>query len=182
MNKITIDGQVITVNGNSLHISKRKSKLLIITSIIAVIALIIVVILSLRGCEKLSNSLQTVPDENSVVWDGEQFIKNPNTNTYKGSYIPGFDVLNLVADSKSQKVNFYNPESNTCNFKMFLFIENELVWQSGYVKPGYGFYEIELSHEFSARETTGVLKVECYSGQTNQLTKSVNIQCNVVIY
>jgi len=182
MNKITIDDQVITIKGNSLHISNRKSKLLIIAAIVALIALIVVIILSLRGCEKLSNSLQTVPDENAVIWDGEQFITNPNADTYKGSYIPGFDVLNLVADSKSQKVNFYNPESNTCNFMMFLFIENELVWRSGYVKPGYGFYEIELSHEFTARETTGILKVECYSAEGNQLTKSVNIKCNVVIY
>ena len=70
----------------------------------------------------------------------------------------------FIADQTTQKVNFYNPEINDCLFLMSLYVDEELLWQSGYVKPGDGYYEIELSRALPEGENfkNGCLRIQCY--------------------
>jgi len=181
-NKIYIDGQGFVVSGKHFYVAKRNAGAkLVIAGFVYFVILIIIIVFLFKSCGTFTNIVNSTPDENAVIWDGEQFISNPNVNTATGSYIPGFNVLNLVSNSKHQKVNFYNPKENTCLFKMLLFVDNNLVWRSDYINPGYGFYEIDLMREFSPQETTGILKVECYTADQQRLTKSVNIRMDVII-
>ena len=59
---------------------------------------------------------------------------------------------------------------------MILFINKEQLWQSGYVAPGTGFYEIELDHSLQAGEYDGCLKIQCFreNGEST-LTKGIVI-------
>ena len=182
-NVIYTNGQKIEVNGTHLYITNRNPKVKdVIFGVIAAILVIALIFILFRSCtQRVNEYLTATPDEQSVEWQGEQSITNPHAKTYQGSYIPGFDTLNLVSGTKNQKVNFYNPESNSCYFKMYLFIDNHLVWQSEFVKPGRGFYDITLSREFQPCTTTGSMKIECYSIDTIKLTKTVNIKFNVEI-
>ena len=183
-NVIYTDGQKkIVINGNNLYISKRNPKIKTIISTIAIIIIVILlVLLGLKSCDRVKQYMVATPDQSAVEWQGEQTIKNPNPKTSAGSYIPGFAVLNLVSNTKNQKVNFYNPSENSCYFKMYLFIDNELVWKSDYIKPGTGFYDIQLSRTFVPCTTKGYLKIECYTMAETRLTKTVNVNFDVEIY
>ena len=183
-NKVYKDGQKITVNGSNLYLSKRSPKVTrAITAIFAVLIIVLILLVTLKSCERQEiHHAEATPDEQSVRWNGEQYISKPPSQNYQGSYIPGFDVLNLVANTTEQKVNFYNPAENTCIFKLYLYVDGELVWNSGYLKPGFGFYNITLSHGFTPKECKGYMKIECYSAQELKLTKSVNINFDVIIY
>lgn len=184
-NQVYTNGQKITVNGNNLYITNRNPRTRRTITIISVIVIIVLLILlCLKSCDCLEpyKEDQIISDENSVEWNGNQNIKNPHPKSYQGSYIPGFDVLNLVAGTTKQKVNFYNPEENNCYFKMSLYVENEKIWESGYVKPGTGFYNIEISRTFAPKETDGYLRIECYSMDEQIMTKGVNINIKIIIY
>lgn len=101
-------------------------------------------------------------DVNAVRWNGIQTLPQ-QAGQQSGTAIPGFDKLAFYADELTQKVNFYNPQENHCYFKMSLFVEDDLLWQSGYVAPGCGFYEIILNHGIQQGSYNGFLKIECFS-------------------
>lgn len=103
-------------------------------------------------------------------WQGEQevYTGKKNENTID---IPGFDVMNLKAGEKEQKVNLYNPEQNTCYFQMSLFLQGSTteLWESGLIEPGKGLYDITLSEPLEAGSyENAVLKYECFTFDENQ--------------
>ncbi|MCC8101927.1 MAG: tRNA (uracil-5-)-methyltransferase [Clostridiales bacterium] len=102
-------------------------------------------------------------DENAVAWTGEQETdveKNEDTID-----IPGYGSLTLQAGETEQSVNFYNPEQNTCYFRMTLLLpDGTQLWQSGLIEPGQGLYEITLEQGLEAGEyEDAVLKYECFA-------------------
>ena len=102
-------------------------------------------------------------------WQGEQevYTGKKNENTID---IPGFDVMNLKAGEKEQKVNLYNPEQNTCYFKMTLSLsDGTKLWESGLVEPGKGLYDITLDEAPEAGTyENALLKYECFTYDKNQ--------------
>lgn len=105
------------------------------------------------------NSLQT--DNSAEDWDGEKELYNPQ-EAVPTIEIPGITSLVFQPESTKQKVNFYNPETNNCLFKMTLYVDNAECWQSGYVEPGKGFYEIELSKSLEVGSYDAYLLIECF--------------------
>lgn len=101
-------------------------------------------------------------DENAEEWDGNQNLPNGEKSETATIKIPGFDSLAFTANQKEQKVNFYNPEENACLFRMTLFVDDIQYWQSGYVQPGKGFYDITLDDMLESGDYDGYLLIECY--------------------
>ncbi len=50
--------------------------------------------------------------------DYSNITENPNIS------IPGYESLNFIAGSSKQSVDFYNPEENTCYFKISLLLKS----------------------------------------------------------
>lgn len=102
-------------------------------------------------------------------WQGEKevYTGKKNENTID---IPGFDVMNLKAGETSQNVNLYNPEQNTCYFKMTLSLsDGTKLWESGLIEPGKGLYNITLSKALDAGTyENAVLKYDCFTMDENQ--------------
>ena len=121
------------------------------------------------SCGNQSKSLPY--DNNATIWDGERTGEYV-ANTSNQIAIPGWENINLKADSVHQSVNFRNPSSNSCLFSMTLYVEDEAVWSTGYVKPGYGFYEIELAKSFHAGERDGKLHIQCYDVDGTELNSA----------
>lgn len=79
-------------------------------------------------------------DDNRKNKDYSDIVENPNIS------IPGYESLNFTAGKKKQSVNFYNPEENTCFFRISLVIDNgngtgtgaseEIIWTSELIEPG----------------------------------------------
>lgn len=140
-------------------------------NIFFILALILIIILLVcilfRSCH--SNSSPKLPtDENAVEWEGNQQLQQAFNGT-GGIAIPGFSSLVFTANQQNQKVNFYNPKINNCLFRMTLFIDEVEYWQSGYVTPGNGYYNITLSEPIAAGEYKAYLKIECFKSEGQPL-------------
>lgn len=108
-------------------------------------------------------------DENAVEWMGEQAINKPPSEQ-KQIAIPGFESLVFSADTITQKVNFYNPSVNVDRlFKMSLYVDDTLYWQSGYCAAGQGYYQIDLVNTLQSGNYDGYLKIQCYKKDGTEL-------------
>jgi len=79
--------------------------------------------------------------------------------------IPGFEKLVMKAGQAKQAVNFYNPDTNTCYFRISLSLEDGTeLYRSGMIKPGQTINTIEISHILKAGiYNNSVLQYDCYT-------------------
>lgn len=125
--------------------------------------------------------LLLLSDENAEEWNGSQNLPNGEKSESKTIKIPGFDSLAFKANQKEQKVNFYNPEENDCLFLMTLFVDDKQYWQSGYVQPGKGYYNITLDDTLEYGDYNAYLFVECFKEEGKALNSAkVEFQMKVV--
>lgn len=82
--------------------------------------------------------------------------------------IPGFNSLTFEANELKQNVNFYNPENNDYAMVMSLVLQDKVIWQSNYILPGYGFYEIELNNCLDIGKYSAQYIIQCFNIETNQ--------------
>lgn len=112
------------------------------------------------GSGNASGQIETEGED----WTGGQptYTGKKNTDTID---IPGFDVMTFKAGATTQSVNLYNPEQNTCYFRLTLVLaDGTRIWQSKLIEPGKGLHEIELSQPLSVGNYEGVtLQYECFS-------------------
>ena len=141
--------------------SKRENKLLIPMVILVTVCAVLLIGLISKCGDNNSNELIS-QDGNAVTWNGEQDISRPMINDKPAIAIPGINELIFVANQKKQKVNFYNPEVNTCYFQMNLFVDYECLWKSANVAPGNGYYEIELYKSLPVGNKQGYLLIKCF--------------------
>lgn len=108
-------------------------------------------------------------DENAEDYTGDREVYQGEKNTDTID-IPGFDVMNLKAGTTEQSVNLYNPEENTCYFRMSLLLaDGTILWQSGLVEPGKAIYEITMNQALTAGEyENATLKYECFAMDEEQ--------------
>lgn len=117
-------------------------------------------------------------DEDAVTWEGNQDLQHKRSSENKIA-IPCFDSLVFTANETEQSVNFNNPKENSCLFKMSLYVEDTLLWQSGYVKPGDGYYTISLDSPLEAGEYPSYLLVNCFLADGTELN-SAKVEFNLV--
>ncbi|WP_455721541.1 hypothetical protein [Agathobacter sp.] len=79
--------------------------------------------------------------------------------------VPGYEKLQLKADTKKQKVYLTNPKGNNCYFVMSLILEDgTVIWKSDYLEPGMAFDRIELEKPLEAGTYENVtLRYDCYA-------------------
>lgn len=123
-------------------------------------------------------------DENAQDWTGEQDVYEGEKNTDTID-IPGYGSITLKADSADQSVNLYNPEQNTCYFRMTLLLsDGTQLWQSGLIEPGKGIYDITLEQALAAGTyENAVLKYECFAmddAQTPLNGSEIKLTLNVI--
>ena len=108
-------------------------------------------------------------DENAEDYTGDREVYQGEKNTDTID-IPGFDVMNLKAGTTEQSVNLYNPEENTCYFRMSLLLpDGTILWQSGLVEPGKAIYEITMNQVLTAGEyENATLKYVCFAMDEEQ--------------
>lgn len=123
-------------------------------------------------------------DENAQDWTGEQDVYEGEKNTDTID-IPGYGSITLKADSAEQSVNLYNPEQNTCYFRITLLLsDGTQLWQSGLIEPGKGIYDITLEQTLAAGTyEDAVLKYECFAmddAQTPLNGSEIKLTLNVI--
>lgn len=167
--------QMINCFSGGVGMKKKKTFLIIMFLLLLLICFVIFFSFG-RSPEKI-----LLPsDENAEEWNGNQNLPNgkkSETNTIK---IPGFDSLAFNAGQKEQKVNFYNPKENTCLFRMTLFVDDVQYWQSGYVEPGKGYYNITLDDTLESGDYNAYLLVECFKEEGKALN-SAKVEFNMKV-
>ena len=160
----------------------KEKKTIIIISSIACILLLLSIFLLLRSCNNESKKPSSLPqDSDAADWNGNQNIDNYYGEKAPGIAIPGFDSLILVANQTRQNVNFHNPEKNDCLFLIGLYINNKLMWESnGYIAPGKGYYNIELTEELPEGNYVGYLYYRCFYSNGTELN-SAKVELNVIV-
>lgn len=123
-------------------------------------------------CENDTPAESLPQDNNAVSWQGEQPITKPMVNNKPAIAIPGIKEVTFLAGQKDQKVNFYNPQNNDCYFQMNLYVDNEMIWQSGNVAPGDGYYNIKLNKVLLEGERQGYLLIKCYKKDGTELNSA----------
>lgn len=147
---------------------KRKILLLIVIALL----LLCLIIFFFFG-RKSNLPLPVLPhDDTAEEWDGDQ--KLPNGNMSKLIEIPGFQSLVFFASDDIQKVNFYNPESNSCLMKMTLYADDMELWHNeNYLVPGKGYYEIVIENMPGVGNYDGKLQIECFNEEGIELNGAV---------
>lgn len=108
-------------------------------------------------------------DEDAEDYNGDRDVYQGEKNTDTID-IPGFDVMNIKAGTKEQSVNLYNPEQNTCYFKMSILLnDGTKLWESKLIEPGKAVYDLTLNESLSAGEyEDATLKYECFAMNEEQ--------------
>ncbi|MFQ7234157.1 MAG: tRNA (uracil-5-)-methyltransferase, partial [Enterococcus hulanensis] len=89
----------------------------------------------------------------------------------------------LKATQTKQEVNFHNPDTNDCYFKLSLIHPNgSVLWTSNLIEPGKGMYEIELKETLSEGEYEDtILKYECFSLTDQSPLNGTEINLKLVV-
>lgn len=131
---------------------------------ILAVFLMIILICSLSGC---SGKVEQKTEK-----DYSNIEMNPNIA------IPGYESLEFKAGKEKQSVDFYNPDENTCFFRISLVVKDEtdtangeegnageetVLWTSDFIEPGEHVKSIKLSKELESGEYAAILKYECFS-------------------
>lgn len=118
---------------------------------------------------------------NGVVWNGKQNIVSQSTA--ENICIPCFDALHFNAGVKEQKVNFYNPEINSCYMNMSIELaDGTEIWSTNNIAPGYGVYDIVLNEALESGEyNNSHFVVRCFDTETDTEMNGANIVFNLYV-
>lgn len=83
--------------------------------------------------------------------------------------LPQMAWINLDADTTEQAKTFTNPAENFAQFRVTIFMDGEVLWQSTFLKPGETSAPMVLAHTLSPGEYDANLIYECI---TNDGTKT----------
>lgn len=147
---------------------KKKKCFLIIICIVVLLLIAFIFLSGRKGRE--DNPLLPI-DELAEKWNGNQDLPSEGKN--KQIDVPGFKSLVFISNQTSQKVNFYNPSENDCLFKLTLYADDKQLWESGYIQPSDGYYDIEISNPLDVGEYEGKLIYQCYKEDGTQLNSAV---------
>ncbi|MFV5900140.1 tRNA (uracil-5-)-methyltransferase [Enterococcus faecalis] len=136
--------------------------------IIGIITLLILIGLVAVGLGSNKKDDTVVAETEGQAWTGKK--NTPQKKENESIAIPGFESMTFIKNEKKQSVNLYNPDINTCYFKLSLLLPNgTTIWQSKLIEPGNGIYEIELNQELEEGDyENAILKYECFSMNEQQ--------------
>ena len=108
-------------------------------------------------------------EDNAEEYTGDKDTYQGGKNTATID-IPGFDAMNIKADTTQQSVHLYNPKENSCYFKMSIYLnDGTKLWESKLVEPSKAIHEITLSQPLSAGTYEDcLLKYECFAMNEDQ--------------
>lgn len=149
---------------------------------ILAVFLMIILICSLSGC---SGKVEQKTEK-----DYSNIEMNPNIS------IPGYESLDFKTGKTKQSVDFYNPDENTCFFRISLVIKDEtdtangeegnageetVLWTSDMIEPGEHVKSIKFDKELESGEYAAILKYECFSLKDKTPLNGSNVELTLKV-
>ena len=144
--------------GRYHKLSPKQLRWIILSEISVLLVLLMILIPKRRGGEHVRNPKGVADSTTATV------VKNPDSIA-----IPGYEMLELKANSKEQSLCMPNPPQNCCYFQISLHLEDgTLLWQSELIEPGKTSKPIVLSKALNkGMYPNAVLRYSCYSQDEN---------------
>ena len=126
----------------------------------SIIALILLVLLLVLICCLRACSTKEEVTKDSTISEETGGVKSNGSIA-----IPGYETLQLKADSIKQDFCLSNPKENNCYFVISLTLEDGTeLWKSDYIKPNDTTKPIKLKKELAeGMYPNAILKYSCYS-------------------
>ena len=123
-----------------------------VTVVLAVVCVVLMILL-LQTCGHTPEDIKESSEPETTV------VKNEGSIS-----IPGYEMLELKADSKKQPFSLSNPPQNTCYFEISLYLEDgTLLWQSELIEPGEASKPLVLTKELAkGYYSNAVLHYACF--------------------
>ena len=169
-----------------------------LNKILTAFLIVLMALTTLTGCSGDSEKNVDKPKK-----DYSSIEMNPNIS------IPGYESLDFKAGTKKQSVNFYNPEENTCYFRISLVLKDddgtetenvpkddeakktesstgaeakeEVLWTSELIEPGEELKSIKLTKELKSGEYPAYLKYECFSLKDETPLNGSNVELTLTV-
>lgn len=173
----------IETNSTIAGIEKKERRQKVIGGLVISVIILILVILS--GETRVSN--ETPTDRDRPVTALADQIGTID--------MPGYGSdLSISVDDHYVNIDFYNPESNTADLKYEIvlgsvtdgaFVEEDMVYESGYIQPGESITRHELNKALAVGTYEAVINIRAYAldttsdepyelnGTQNQITLTV---------
>ncbi len=130
-----------------------KGRFPLITVALAVVCVVLMILL-LQTCRHTpANTVESSVPETTVK-------KNEGSIS-----IPGYEMLELKADSKQQTIALPNPPQNNCYFEISLYLEDgTLLWKSDLIEPGEASKPVVLTKELpKGYYPKSILRYACFA-------------------
>lgn len=117
-------------------------------------------------------------DEKTKIADGVEYAEDKDNIS-----IPGYDTFTFKAGKKEQEITLFNPEENTCYFKMSLILEDgTVIWTSDLLEPGKAFQKIVLDKALDKGAYKDVLlKYDCFSLKDRSQLNGAEIKVDIEV-
>ena len=151
---------------------------------IYILLLIIIVIILLLLLFKCSSNRGTAPPplDTSNTTETNKTLDFIPAGEEGRITIPGYAGIYFKAGTIQQTVDFHNPATNDCYFKISLYLSNDyLLYESDLIKPGEQLKEITINQKLEKGIYKNCLLVyQCYSldGETPLNGSTQNIEIN----
>lgn len=96
---------------------------------------------------------------------------------------PGYESIFLKANKKSQQVYLFNPEINTCYFKISIILEDgKVIYESDLLEPGNAFTKIVLNETLEKGEYKNTsLNYQSFSMKDNKKLNGSTIMIKLIV-
>jgi len=133
----------------------KKQRLSTVLSVVVCVLLVIIALLIIR----LYSNNPTVFQGSESAQTTPTIEKNPDSIA-----IPGYEILELQADSTTQALSLQNPAQNVCYFQISLYLEDgTMLWQSELIAPGDVSEPIVLTKPLEpGTYRNAILKYSCF--------------------
>lgn len=133
----------------------KKQRLSTVLSVVVCVLLVIIALLIIR----LYNNNPTVFQGSESTQPTPAIEKNPDSIA-----IPGYEILELKANSATQVLSLQNPAQNVCYFQISLYLEDgTMLWQSELIAPGDVSEPIVLTKPLEqGTYRNAILKYSCF--------------------
>lgn len=151
-----------------------------IIMILLLVILIILVLLLFKCCS--NRGITPPPSDSTNTSEPEKTLDFIPAGEEGRITIPGYAGIYFKAGTNQQTVDFHNPASNDCYFKISLYLSNDfLLYESDLIKPGEQLKEITINQKLEKGIYKNCLLVyQCYSldGETPLNGSTQNIEIN----
>lgn len=125
------------------------------------------------------NNTQELREDSSE--NTQELDFTPHSTDSREIKIPSTNGIQMVSGQIEQTVDFYNPASNHCYFKLSLYLsDGTLIYQSKLIAPDERITQIELLQKLQSGVYRNCqLKYQCYSVKDNTELSGADIKLEI---